>query len=245
MPEQINLYDHVRLNDGLCPVVFETEDKIFETVVSGFLRVVDFWWGDIQKLFDKFEYHDIIFYGDLAGYVYNQFSEVSLGLVADIPERMVEYLDKINETLVSNEVRYKFINRPMHCRLLMSVPEGIPAYSLQEQKWINRPVHRELPFSGEELCRSFADYQRNIHEYVRSLPKHENNILTIESCRQLEQFLQNQKQKAKEAWLYSAEHEYSLEYLLWRTFKEVGGVKYFTSYVADSYNYNINVLEQF
>lgn len=244
MSEKINLYQYVFLHDNLCPVIFETEDRIFKTVTDGLMRIVDFWWEDTRKMFADFTRKDVVIYGDLVGYVYNQFNEVSLGIVADMPSTAVEYLDEINQALVANEVSYKFIHRPVHCRLLTAVPEGIPAFSLQDGQWINRPFHRPLTFSGQELCQAFADYQNNVHEFVSKLPKLENGFLTIESCHALEDFLDKLRQENREAWLHSPEHEASLDYLLGRTFKEIGGAKYFNSYLADSYNYNINVLEQ-
>lgn len=242
--KEINLQRHVSVNENLCPVVFETEDRLFDTVRDGLLRIAEFWWKQAVKIFPDFKQRDFVIYGDLVGYVYNPFSEASIGVIADISPACLDYLEQINDTFVTTEFRYKFINRPVHCRLLPSVPEGIAFYSLKTQGWINRPVRRQFDFDNRDLCLAFASYQDAVHDYVRTLSKLDNGLLDIAGCHALEKYLRQAQQKAQNAWRNSPQHEYHQDYLLWRTFREVGGLRYFNKYLSDSYNYNINELEQ-
>lgn len=244
MSEKINLCRHICVNKTLCPVVFETDDKVFATVSAGLMRIADFWWRDIRIMFPGLERQDVFLCGDLAGYVYNCFSEVSVGVLADLPVELRACLDSFNQALVDNEIDYKFINRPVHCRLYAEIPEALPAYSLLTGQWRNPPRKHALPLSGDALCQAFADYQKQIHDYVDALPKLENSSLSIKSCHELENFLKKLRQEGEQARQTAPEHEYSLKYLLWRTFNEIGGYKFFSGYLSDSYNYNINVLEQ-
>ena len=242
--KRLNIGRHVCVNAELCPVLFETRNLLFEPVQAGLKRIADFWWKQTKKIFTDIEPADVVIYGDLVGYVYNPFNEVSIGFLTELPPDCLQYLDEINTTLVANEFRYKFITRPIHCRLLSQIPQGISCYSLIRKDWVTLPQKRTFNFTLDELCKAFPEYENIVHAFINSLPKHENGLLTIEGCRQLEDYLHNLRQKAVRAWESSEEHEYDLDYLLWRTFKEVGGVRYFTIYLADSYNHNINELEQ-
>ena len=76
------------------------------------------------------------------------------------------------------------------------------------------------------------------------MPKADNNYLLMDSCRKLEPYLQAMPKKAYDVWANDQEHEYSLDYLLWRSFKEMKGEEYFNSYLSYSLNYNVNVLEE-
>ncbi len=235
---------YVCVNEGLCPAVFQDENKIFTPVQEGLERIADFWLRQTRKIFPEIKPKDIIIYGDLMGYVYNSLSEVSIGILSELPQECLPHIDDINETLVANEFAYKFLLRPIHCRLLPQLFTGIPSYSLSQKKWIIQPQRREFSFTTEELCQAFPEYQIGVHFFIDSLPKHENGLLTMESCKIVEKYLQDLEAEAMDLWKNSSEHEYNLGYLLWRTFKEVGGVRHFNLLLSKSYNYNINELEQ-
>ncbi len=241
---KLDLRSHIRVNKELCPVIFKDEQALFGTVQAGFMRIADFWWHQAKKIFGRYEVKDFVFYGDLAGYVYNRFNEVCLGVIVDLPESVLPYLPAINRAMVANEFHYNFINRPVHCRLLAAAQKGEPCYSLAAKQWITPPQRREFSFGMRGFCRVFPMYQNDIHAYVEAQQKHNNNLLTIEGCRLAEEFLNLFEAKALEAKAQDTEHEYCLDYLLWRTFEEIGGVRYFKKYLADSYNYNLNELEQ-
>ena len=240
----LNLKQHIYVNEELCPVVFQNEDKLFETVQDGLLRVAKFWWQSARKMFSDFKLQDMVFYGDLAGYVYNPFCEVSLGIVVDVPPEIETYLPEINFTMLVNEIKYKFINRSIHCRFLAETPKEIPCYSLTKHCWLCRPQKKEISLNKEEICNFFSEYQNKLNNYVNKLPKLENNLLTMESCQLLEQYLQDEYKRAENIKATSSEHEYDINYLIYRTMREIGAMKYLYTYVGDSYNYNINVLNQ-
>ena len=90
----------------------------------------------------------------------------------------------------------------------------------------------------------FPRYQQIIRENVESHSRHANGKFTIEGCHQLEGYLKYLRNEARQYWLNSDEHEYNFDYLLYRTFCELGGENYFQRYLAESYHYNINELEQ-
>lgn len=242
--EKVNLKQHIYVNEELCPVIFQNDSVLFDTVQDGLLRIAKFWWQSARKMFSDFKLREMVLCGDLAGYVYNPFCEVSLGIVVDIPAAVEPYLPEINFTMRVNEIKYKFINRPVHCRFLPAMPQDVPCYSLTNRCWVNHPRKRELSLNKEEICRAFADYQNEINVFLNSLPKLDNNLLTMESCRSLEKFLQEEYNKAETTRSESSEHEYDIRYLLWRTLGEIGAIKYLYTYLGDSYNYNVNVLEQ-
>lgn len=239
-----NITKYVSANNSLSSVIFETEDRMFATVRDGLLKIAEFWWHEASKIFDTFQLKDMVVYGDMVTYLYNQHSEVSIGIVADIPHDTLPYLEDINLCFIMNELDYKFINRPIHCRFVSEISEGMPCYSLQNNKWIYKPQKKELPLSPQEFVEGLEKYQKQIHDFVKNLPKHENKRLTLDSCKELEQHMKHLHRQAHKMCMQSSEHEYNLDYLYYRAFREIGGTKFFAGLLSDSYKYNINVLEE-
>ena len=243
--ESVDIGEHVRINDTLCPVVFSSPDTVYDTFKSGIINIANFWWGENRPLVNMQKAVNVVLYGDLAGYVYNRFSPVYVGLVYNnLSEPLQANLSEINDILEATEIPYTFINRRVHCHFLAGVPQGIPCFSIIHQRWVNPPVKRRFTFTMPEFCMVFPRYQQIIRENVESHSRHPNGEFTIEGCHQLEAYLKYLRSEARKDWLDSDEHEYNFDYLLYRTFCELGGERYFKKFLIESYNYNINELEQ-
>ena len=244
MVKTFSAKEYLIINSELSPVVFENADKLYDVVNKGLLKIAKFWWNDAKKIFSTFKLRDMVVYGDMITYLYNQHSEISLGIVADISPKVLPYLEDINEAFVINELPYKFINRPVHCRFLPSFPSNAACYSLSNHCWINKAELRNFSFSFDEFDKAFEVYDNGFSQFVSSLPKHKNNLLTMDACQMLEDHLKLCYRECMSARIFDSEKEYSLKYLLGRTFIELGGFAKARKYIADSYNYNINVLQQ-
>ena len=242
--EEYKIADHIMLQNQLCPVIFDEKGKMFETVLTGLQRIADYWWDSALEIFSDFKLKEVVLYGDIAGYIYNKKSEVWLGCIAETNNLAQPYLERINEVFVATELPYKFIHRPVHCRFLTQPIEGIPTYSLTQNKWLITPQKREFNFTLQDFEISFQQYRENIHNLFNSLPKINNQFLTMDSCRKFKTFLEELEQKANYAWAKSDNHEYNLDYLHWRSFKEMKGIDYFETCIYNSLNYNVNVLEE-
>lgn len=243
--KRINLKQHICLNECLSPIIFDASGTMFDTVKTGFSHIANYVWWQNKCMFPVTAPQDIILFGDMAGYLYNKFTEVSLGIViTHVSQELAACFDNINAMLTPDEDAYKFINRSVHCYFLSEIPQNIPSYSIPRQRWLNHPVKRQLNYTIADFCRIFPLYQQTIRENVEACSRYPNGMFTIEGCHQLEAYLQYMRLEAKKALLESEEHEYNPDYLLWRTFCELGGENYFQRYLVESYNYNINELEQ-
>jgi len=242
MTVQVDFNDHIRYSDKLNPIIFDDDGCLYSPVRDGAMKVANYWWNNAYSMFPDFQLKDFIIFGDIISYTYSSFNDFSIGVVVSVPERCIPYLDMINQTLMATEIPYGFIGHPIHCSFLTSIPEGIPSYSIIKNSWIEKPEKRDNLIKVDDFVPKFNMYQRYIHEYVENLPKHKNGLLTIESCKLFEAFLNDLEKKSNEAWLRDPDHECSIDYMLFRTFKEIEGCMYFNSYLSDSINYNVNRL---
>lgn len=244
MQKTANIQIYIQQNADLLKAIFDNQMQMYATVHAGLLKIAKKRWNDIKHMFSDFGLKDFIIYGDIASYVYNPKTEVSIGIVVSSPEQVVPYLPQINFAFINHELPYKFIQRPIHCHILNEIPKNEPSYSLQSEKWINLPQKREYPFTMPEFYRSFEKYMDGLSDFIESLPKHKNKILTPEGVEALEDYLNRAKEKALTEKTNSVGGEYSKEYLLWRTFSDIGELDIMQKYAIDSYNYNINELNQ-
>ena len=242
MVVQVDFNDHIRYSDKLNPILFDDNECLYPPVRDGAIKVGYYWWNETYNMFPDFKISDFIIFGDMLSYTYSLFNDLSIGVVVSVPDRCVPYLDMINKTLMATEIPYDFVGHPIHCSLLTTIPEGIPSYSLIKNTWIEKPKKHDNLIKVDDFVPQFNMYQRHIHKYVENLPKHENGLLTIDSCKLFESFLNDLEKKANEAWLLDSDHECCIDYMLYRTFKEIEGCMYFNSYLSDSINYNVNRL---
>ena len=231
--------DYITRHQTLHKNVFNNVGNVPSLLCDLLNQIAEHWQHRVMKMFPQFVCHDVVIYGDFAGYLYNAHSEMSLGIVRDVAPGEINFLDEINRILVVDELKYTFLGHPVHCRFLAFIPPQLSCYSLTQKKWINYPQIKDVDIAL--FKKNYTKYKNKIVTYIKNLEKHSNNMLTIESCSNLQKYLFSLENKAQNLLVNSDEHEYNQEYLLWKTYKDTQMLQKNYDYLINSYDYNYNM----
>ncbi|MBE6445590.1 MAG: hypothetical protein E7019_06060 [Alphaproteobacteria bacterium] len=233
------LEDHITRHQTLHKNVFNSVGYVPSSLCGLLNQIAEHWQHNVLKMFPKFTCQDVIIYGDFAGYLYNTYSEMYLGMVGNFTPNETLFLDEINRVLVANELKYTFLGHPVHCHFIASIPPELSCYSIIQKKWINYPQIKEIDLLT--LKKNFTKYKNKISTYIKNLEKHDNNMLTVNSCAKLQKYLFSLETKAQNLLVHSDEHEYNQEYLFWRTYRNMQILQKDYDYLMNSYEYNYNM----
>lgn len=190
---------------------------------------------------------DIILSGSICSYIYNDATDIDFLLVIDdiFPdnkELSQNILNKIIFYIVSRSYHPYFFGHPSDYGILFADnPKNntFNSYSVLNNCWRQKPHRQEFSFSAEDLYEAYREYSQKLHQFVAQLEKINNAFLTMDSCRLLQSYLQDLRLKAFDAKENSLEHEYSLDYNLYRLLKKFGTYRHFQQYINVSYKNDI------
>ena len=94
---------YMQNNATLCPVVFDEHNLVYDYVRQGLLNIADFFIEQSQKAFVSLKVEDIVLAGGIASYIYNDQTDIDLGIVAvpdvanadaDLIQRLFRYVNR-------------------------------------------------------------------------------------------------------------------------------------------------------
>ena len=94
---------YMQNNATLCPLVFDEHNLIYDYVRQGLLNIADFFIEQTQKAFASLKVEDIVLAGGIASYIYNDQTDIDLGIVAvpdvanadaDLIQRLFRYVNR-------------------------------------------------------------------------------------------------------------------------------------------------------
>ncbi len=231
----------------LYPKIFDENKHMLPEIRQHMLGFADFIRERALLFFPHVEIDDIVLRSSVCSYVYNEKSDIDLMLILndDIDENLLpswDILNAVNNSIVASAYRPMMWEHALDYGVLYkSNPKCNPfnSYSLLCDKWRREPQYQEFAFTAEELYEAYKGYSRKLHEFVAGLEKINDAFLSLESCKRLREYLKKLRVAAYDAEENSDEHEYSLEYNLYRLLKKFGAWQHFNDYVDVSYKNHI------
>ncbi len=228
----------------LCPYVFDDKGKMLDVVRHKLLELVEFVKREYLGAFPLLEIKDVTLNGSLCSYMYTDKSDMDLFIVVGdlLPQDSglsYKILNAINLLLSDLAHRPYIYGHPIDFGMLQETSykiSNINCYSILQNDWKIKPVKRKFAFTAEELYQHYCKYSADLHKFVNDLPKNDSGFLTSESQRKLQDKLKQLNNGAFRYKFLSPEHEYCLEYNLYRLLKKFGTYRHFNDYVSDSYN---------
>lgn len=239
-------------NDCLCGLFFTPEGKLYPQERETLLKIANFFIKKNQQFLPTLKVNDILLCGGITSYIYNDKTDVDLGIVVEMPDffpnesEFYQLLKKMNPCYQVRGFNFRILNRRIDYGL---VPPsffygGSGTYSLTQDCWLNSPRHREFSFTLDEFYKRYCVYNAQVHQFVDLLERIDDAFLTMESCHKLDSYLYHLRMEALKIKSKHPEQEYCLEYNMYRCLKKFGVVRHFYNFIMDSCQHNVNILEQ-
>ncbi len=241
---------HLHNHNHLCGVLFDNKQQLFSYVRDKLIKVAEFCANTLLAPdFRGLRLKDAVICGSRATYLYNKEADLDLALIVELdnqrqnPEEAEKILKLLSFSYRNSRYFFNILNHKIDYQYYTSIQPVPGMYSLLDNRWIDEPVRRELAYTPGDFLEEYCRYAERLTDFADSRERRNGAFLTMESCRQLEQHLDNLQQQAIKARL-SAPFEYNIDFQLFQAIKYCGLYSYFQEFISDSYNYNVNILEQ-
>lgn len=229
----------------LCPQIFSDTEDVLLQVTQKAEQVVSLLREKLLNPINTAEILDVVFCGNLCGYVYNDKTDFDLAVVlndfAGNEEVSNHIIKMFNGSFSKRGFEFEFYGHPVDYFFVLSKDlVAIPAYSIMKKQWINKPVKRGFSFDVEFCYQQYRIFSKEVHLTIQNLPKVNDSFLTAESCEELANYLEYLRLSALEAKKNHPEHEYCLDYTMFRCLKHFGTYGHFRNFIRDSRNFHIN-----
>lgn len=226
----------------LCPQIFSADGRLLPLVREKLEETVFFLKKNYLQFFPLLKIKDIVLQGSICSYIYSRNSDLDVFIIveeigANDVSLEVKILNAINRVLPRLNMKPSFYEHPLdfavlHQQMLLSNQN---CYSLLNDCWTSTPVRQEFAFTPQELYRAYTTERDRLHRFADELPQAEN-FLTEDGADALQRYLHALRNKAFLCKQNSFEHEYSLDYNLYRCLKRFGIWAHYQKYIYDSRN---------
>lgn len=209
----------IKMNDTLCPLIWETDDKIKPEVrkilLKNAVRFIEF--ADVENL----KYDDIILTGSMANYNYNENSDLDIHIIMDFNQisenkDFVSDFFKLKKQLWAEKlpIQVKGHDVEMYFQDSKEPHHSSGTYSLIKDKWINKPIKKIVDINTMNVKAKAADMMNAIEDLESN--RNEENILTRYTK------LKDKIKKFRQTGLSKKEGEYSTENLVFKILRNSG-----------------------
>lgn len=229
----------------LCPDLFDTQQNLLPGAYNLLNNIADFISKEIQKMFIGIHLKDVLLCGGIAGYLYNENTEIDLILLWEIDKEILsateleEKLKMINHSWQNRGYFMNIAGRNIRYVNYAVLPGGSGIYSVRFQQWLKKPVLRDFSFTFSELWQNFIGYIDYVNVFMQNLPKDSMMYLSVENAEKAEYLYYSLKNDALQAERESIAEEYDLNYILYRAFVKSGEAQQLLKYITDSYVHNL------
>lgn len=226
-----------------CPDFFTKQDTLLPDVEKKLNEIGKF---SIQKFLTpikKAQVEDVMLCGNLCGFVYGETSDLDMAIIVNNFsgdfETTKHILQTINLSILSRGFNFMIGKHPIDLFFIQR-EQLLANYSLTRSIWTNKPIKKTFNFDADFCFKQYCLFSREVHQVVHDLPKINDAFLTPESCDILEKYLNYLKDRALKSKQNHPEHEYCLDYNLFRCLKHFGTYNHFREYIRDSRNFHAN-----
>lgn len=241
---------HLHNNRHLCGVLFDNRQQLFSYVRDKLIQIAEFCANTLwARNFRGIKLKDAVIYGSRATYLYEKSADLDLALIIEFenqqqaPEEVEKILELFNLSYRNSRYVFDILGHKIDYKFFTTLQPAPGMYSLFENRWLNEPIYRKMEFTPIDFLNEYCRYAEKVADFGDSRPRRNGAFLTMESCQQLEQYLNGLEQKALAARL-TEPFEYNIEYQLFRALRYCRLYSYYQAFISDSYNYNVNILEQ-
>ncbi len=229
-------------HEVLCPDIFDKNMVMLPEVFAKLNEIAQFMQDKILPSFKNFKILDIILCGNLCGYIYNDKTDIDLAIVFEKIDGAQNLIKNINLSLPKRGFQFEIYGHRVDYGLVESFITG-SNYSLLRNEWNKKPEYRKFMFDFDYFYSKYCQFDAEVHLIVKNLEKEGDTFLTMESCRILTEYLDYLKENGLQLKRHHPEHEYSLDYNIFRCMKHMGTYNHFRNFVQDSINHHRNRLD--
>lgn len=237
------IIDLMKNHECLCPQIFSADGSLLSLVREKLEEIVFFLKRNYLQFFPLLKIKDIILQGSICSYIYSRDSDIDVFIIveeigANDVSLEVMILNAINRVLPRLNMKPSFYEHQLdfamlHQQILLG---NRNCYSLLNDCWTNMPERRTFTFTPQELYQAYTTERDKLHRFVDELPHAGENFLTEGGANALQRYLQSLRNRAFLCKQNSLEHEYSLDYNLYRCLKKFEIWGHYQKYVYDSRN---------
>lgn len=215
---------HEKLNEN----IFEN-DKMKDEIREKLLKIADF---AIEKAkINKKHVSDIILTGSLAGYNYNEFSDIDLHIIYDLSfvkdeekkELAKKYFDEKRRIL---NLKYNFSIKKHKVEIYFQEAtephKSLGIYSILKNKWIKYPEKVKLDLDNYEIIKKTKEIIKDIKETIERDPSDYNSLEVI-----FDKIVNMRKESLKKE-----NNVFSVENLVFKFLRKTGIIESLTNYLT-------------
>lgn len=215
----------LKINDRLCPKIFDTQEQMHPEVRQTLLNIADFMNHYTSNIFTNLTTVDVVVSGSMGGYTYSDVSDIDLMVLLKTDEKIIspeEFSRQfmfLNTGLVGRGYKFDIKGHNVDYKWHTDVPPSSGIYSVKDDKWISRPMKRGYAFTPEEFSKKMLDYVKRVDDYIASLPRNERGFLTMEGCEAAENFYTEMRKENDRIITSSPDKEFDIDYAVYRCFR--------------------------
>lgn len=243
------LHKMLVVQDVLSPQFYDDGNKLKPDIRQAMLDIALNVASYFNNMFQNVEIDDIWLVGSMAGYLYNDMSDIDLFINVKLkdntltPFQFEEEYKYLALGMRTNNINYKIMGRDIDCGVVCRTPEqyvdGI--YSLLYNKWVQPPIKRKFDFTEDELYDSTCEADRKINHLMQEMPKDENSMISYEDSKIAKKYAGDFIRQAMQHKFKRPNHEYDINYMTYRYLKKLHRIQQLMNYSRDCMQYNFNL----
>lgn len=232
---------------SLSPVFYDN-DKLKPHLRKAMLNVALNTTYYFNEIFRNVEIDDIWLVGSLAGYLYNDMSDIDIFISVRLkdhtltPFQFEEEFKYLAMGMRKNLMDFRILGHDIDCGVVCRTPEqyvdGI--YSILFDKWVQPPIKRKFDFTEDELLKRAEEINSEINELMQSMPKDENDAVSYEDSKIAKAYGGDFVRQAMQHKFHRPNHEYDIDYMAYRFIKKLSLIYQLISYSYQAMQSNFN-----
>lgn len=233
------------LHDILSPALFDKDENLRKEAEKTLLSICEFLTNYINRTFQNITIEDYLISGPHCYYNYNTTSSLELIILISpnlkiiSKEEFNKQFKNINFGLIFRGYDFYISGIKVAYSWQTDMPQNAGIYSLKTKQWLKKALLSPYPFTPEEFQKCVFAYNQKIEDFLSSLKRDDDNILTMESADNLIQF----STKLQEESLIPSSsdiQEHEINYNLYRYAKQLNLPQKLISMATEAYGLNLS-----
>lgn len=236
----------LKIQNELNPKLFDNAQKLHPEVRSALLKIAEFMSTYLDNVFVNLKVEDVLLSGSMGGYTYSEDSDIDLMVMIKPDENLIsiEEFDRqfsfLNTGLSGRGYKFTIRGYNVDYKWHTDMPPSSGVYSVKDDKWLSKPLKQNYNFTKEEFVQKITAYDEKVQSFIRSLPRNNDNFLTMEACDEAEKFYLELRKENDRVITTSPEKEYDIDYAVYRCFRRYKKHTGLMKFVSDSYANNLS-----
>lgn len=233
------------LHDILNPALFDENDNLRQEAGETLSSICEFLTNYILRTFQNISVEDYLISGSHCYYNYNDTSSLDLTVLISPNEKIISkenfnrQFQNINFGLIFRGYDFYINGIKVNYTWQTDMLENAGIYSLSKKQWLKKSPLLPYTFTAEEFKERIVVYDQKIEDFLSSLKRDDNNILTMESADKLVEF---SKTLNEEASISSPDKIRDLEinYNIYRYAQQLNLPQKLISMATEAYGLNLS-----